>query len=484
MNICLIYPTLRNWEPWPPLGLAYIASFIEKDFHNVRLIDRNVLLRDNNGNFKKIDFHTISTLKDFSPKIVGITATTPLIVDAYRVAKLVKENLPTSMTILGGTHATVLAKEVLEECPYLDLVCIGEGEITFKELVSANKDLSQTGSLAYRKDGKVIINNPSPPIENLDDLPFPARHLIDMAKYTEKTNAIIRGVNIRATHIFSSRGCLYKCRFCAGSAVFGKKVRFHSPQYILSEVKHLIDKYNIDGLYFAEDMFLSSKRRVEELCRIFIEENLNEKIKWGAQLKADVIDEVLLRELKKAGCIQVEYGFESGSDRVLNLMAKKTTVSINYKAAELTRKNNTRFLANIIVGTPEETMRDFSETINFIRNIDADYVAFNKFIPLPGSYFYNVLREKGLLTKNWESYWTTSLDYNFTDIPRRLLILKYLYHRIIIDFRNMLNYYRYNLKKGEISFLEEITKLFKRPGIFLRRPFYLCKRIIFSIIKD
>lgn len=483
MNVCLIYPTLQNWEPWPPLGLAYIASFIRKKCSNITIIDRNVLLRDNRNDLIKADLCTVDILKRNPPDVVGITATTPLIFDAYKVAKLVKDNLPHSKTILGGTHATVLPKEVLKECPHLDFVCVGEGEIVFDKLISSNGDVSKIDGLAYRREDEIVINNFSPLIENLDELPFPARDLIDMTKYLEQTNIVIRGLHIRATHIFGARGCPYKCRFCASSAVFGGKIRFHSPQYLVNEIKHLITTYNIKGLYFAEDMFLSNKKRALELCQLLIKENLNKEIKWCAQLKTNIVDQEFLEELKKAGCIQIEYGFESGSDRTLKLMDKKTTVAINCKAAELTRKSKMRFLANIIVGTPEERIKDFSETINFIKEIKADYVAFNKFIPLPGSDFYEELNKKGVLSNDWESYWTTSLDYNFTDIPKKVFILKYLYHRFIITFKNTINYYSFNLKKGNLSIFNVILRLFKQPDLKLKKLLNLGKRIISSLIK-
>lgn len=483
MNVCLIYPTLENWEPWPPLGLAYIAAFVREKCDNIIILDRNVLLKNNNGNLKKTNSATIEVLKEFKPDIVGITATTVLIPDAYNMAHTCKTLFPHVVTILGGTHATVLPEETLNECPDLDYICIGEGENVFDQIVSLKdkKDIRQLKGIAYLDNhGNVINNGFAPFIENLDILPFPARDLIDMKRYMVTANNIIRGVNIRATHIFGARGCPFKCKFCASSKVFGPKVRFHSPQYILNEIKLLKKEYGVDGIYFAEDMFLSNKQRTLGLCDLLKKEGLNKSIEWCAQLKVNVIDQFLLTQLKEAGCIQIEYGFESGSDRVLNLMNKKATVSANFEADSLTRESKIRYLANIIVGIPDENEEDYLGTIQFVKKIKADYIAFNKFIPLPGSRFYDELKEKGLLTNDWESYWTTNLNYNFANTPRKKFILFYLLTRFFIMIRNKANYYFYNISTKRMTLKDAVLDVLKNPTSKLKNASGIIKRIVSS----
>ncbi|MFH0924770.1 MAG: radical SAM protein [bacterium] len=404
MKICLINPAPPQSQGlWPPLGIAYIASVLEKNGCQVSIIDRSAIKFSSNLNQEKVDCITRDTLSRLRPEIVGITATTYLISDAFHTSALIKEILPECIVVLGGTHASILPEEVLSSTPFIDLISLGEGELTMLEL-SERKDYSNIKGIAYREGDKFQVNERRNPCLNLDDLGRPARHLLDMKFYLQDSSQIIRGIKLKGTHVVSSRGCPFKCIFCAGASVFGKKVRFHSVEHVIQEVEELIDEYKVEGIYFAEDMFLSDKKRAHQICDAFINRDLNKKIVWCAQLHVNAVDVSLLEKMKSAGCIQVEYGFESGSQLTLDRMNKKSTVEKNIEIAQLTKRVGLRVLANIIVGMPEETEEDFFKTISFMEKIQAEVVGFNKCVPLPGSQIYAELKAKGQISNNLNDY--------------------------------------------------------------------------------
>jgi anaerobic magnesium-protoporphyrin IX monomethyl ester cyclase len=409
MNICLIYPLLskersridENKQFWPPLGLAYIAAVLEKDGHIVRIIDRDALLRKNNLDFELTDKITCGVIDDMNSDMVGIGGTTPTFRDALHIAGLVKRRNSKRTLIFGGPHATGEPVTSLQDNPFIDILVRGEGEFAMLEL-AGGRQLVDIDGISFRNNGRIIMNHERALYPNLDDIPFPARHLLDMHFYTRPSRFISRNLTYRTTSIFTARGCPYRCNYCAGPLMFDGKVRFHSAERVISEIKELVDRYFVEGIYFAEDMFLSNRGRAKEFMFLLRNSGLNRKIKWFAQIRSNVIDEELLHLMKLAGCVHVEYGFESGSQRVLDIMNKRAKVEDNLNAARLTRKAGLRFQANIIVGYPGEKEEDFCRTIDFIKQTRPNSVGFNIFMPLPGTAIYNKLKEGGKTIPPWD----------------------------------------------------------------------------------
>lgn len=462
MNICLIYPVVKeDMGNWPSLGLAYIAAVLEQEGHFVKIIDRNVLSRKK----QNVNGITSDIIKKIKPEIVGITATTPIISDAMYSTDLVKSSCPNTKVILGGHHPTILFNDVLKN-ENVDIIVLGEGEISMCG-IAKGKELKDIPGIAYKEGKKIFFNGVRNPIFDIDTLPLPAWHLLDMEYYidcSKNYNPVIRGVNLRATHIFTARGCPYKCAFCAGSVIFGNKVRFHSIDYIIRGIEYLIDNYNIQGIYFAEDMFLSQKERVKTLCNEFIRRKINKKIVWCAQCRSDSVDKELLSMMKNAGCIQVEYGFESGSQRILNFMNKKTSVEQNIWAADLTKEVGLRFLADIIVGFPGETEEDFVQTIKFIKKIKPTEIGFNVFTPLPGTKAYNdLINQKIISTPNWSDFYVASRKLNFTTMSNCTFFD--LYDNFMETFVNpnrVKNYYIYNISHYPLTTLNNLMQRTKK----------------------
>jgi radical SAM superfamily enzyme YgiQ (UPF0313 family) len=394
-----------------PLSLGYLASYTEKysdKKHSIKIIDENA--GENIEN---------EILKD-KPDIVGITATSSQIIRANNIATFVKENYPEVKVIIGGVHISSIPEQTFKEFHNFDIGVIGEGEVTFLELINLlneNKldELKKVKGIIFRDKGKFFITSTRPLIEDLDTIPFPARHLMKMKEYYLKPRDVIRGVIKRTVQIMMSRGCPYRCIFCASQIIHKGKYRIHSSKYIISEIEHLIDKYKVEGLYFVDDIFTIDKKVVEEVCNSIIEKGINEKIVWEAQLKANLIsknDVDLLKLMKKAGCIQTNFGFESGNDRVLGMLKKNTvTVKQNSDAIELCKSVGLRVLGNFIIGSPTETVEEINDTKKFISTHDMDMVHVHLAAPFPGTELWDICKQKGLLKNvSWEDLWLGRLD--------------------------------------------------------------------------
>ncbi len=455
MKILLIYPLLsrrrsnidENKQYWPPLGLAYLASVLEARGDIVQILDRDVVLRKNAMDFEKTDKITLDRIEEMDADAAGISVTTPNMPDVFHVSKIIKERFPDVMVVAGGPHVTGEPALTLKEAPYVDAVVRGEGELTISE-IAEGRDIALIKGVTYRRGSDFVSNADRDNISDIDELPLPARHLLDMKFYTRPSRFTSRNLSLRATSIFTARGCPYRCAYCAGPLVFSGKVRFHSPERVIREIDELVSKYQVEALYFAEDMFLSSRRRAEELLGLFIDKGIAEKVRWIAQAKANIITEDLLSLMKKSGCVGLEYGFESGSQRVLNLMHKKLSVEESLEAARLTRRSGLRFQANIIAGYPGEKEDDFRRTIEFIKKIRPSMVGFNIFMPLPGTASYEELKAGGKALPRWEDIGDPETPHiNYADMPENVFERLYFETRLkVILPINLRNFVKDNIK--------------------------------------
>ncbi len=459
-KVSLIYPTLRNWESWPPLSLAHLAAFLERRGHEVEIIDRNVLLNRARGSMAGADKATRNALTRFQPNIVGLTATTPLLSDAYKCALAARETIPRAVLIMGGPHASLLPEETLREFPEIDLVCKGEGEFTLAELADGERPRNIRG-LYYRENGDIRNTGMREMTREFDSLPLPARHLIAVKRYLRPTSFLIRGVEVRGTHIFSGRGCPGRCRFCAGHRVNGPGLRLHSSERVIEEIKHLVDVYHVNGLYYAEEMFLANRKRVTEICEWLIRSGYSKKVMGCANSRVDVLNPQLLALLKRAGFVQMEFGIESGSQRMLDLMLKGTNTEQNLRAIEMTKKAGIRVLANMIVGLPWETMEDLKATLEFLKKAKPHFAAINKFAPFPGSPLFDELREEGKLPASWDAYSQTDTTTNYCRIEDGTFIKEFLKLRARYYVLNTLNMVKFNF--------------LRRPQFIFKSPYYMFK---------
>lgn len=475
MKIALIYPLLsksravldENKQFWPPLGLAYIAALLEKHGHRAIIIDRDMLLRKNKFDFERTDRLTLEEVNAFSADIVGISATTPNMFDVYQLARMLKQDNLSRKIILGGPHATAEPASTLEDCPDIDFIARGEGEFTMLEL-AAGKEPMKIDGLTLRDDKGKVINNPHRQLcPSLDDLPYPARHLLDMDFYTRSSRFIGRGHNLRTTSIFTARGCPYRCDFCAGHIMFPGKVRFHSASRIIGEMEQLVGKYGVEAVYIADDMFLASSERITAFLSLLRESRVLKGLKWIAQARANVINEPLLKSLKASGCVSLEYGFESGSQRMLELMHKGTTVEDNLRAARLTRKTGLSFTGFIISGYPQENESDFRKTVSFLKQARPTVIAMSLFYPLPGTAIYRKLVAEKQKIPAWDRIGDPeAAEVNYADMDKEKFERLYLRAKLFLVLPNNLYYFIRNNLGHPIGLIAALFTQFR--GVFIR----------------
>lgn len=361
------------------LGLAYISSYIKKHAnHTVNLID----LRDLQG-----WDHYESELNRLAPDVVGIYCNTVNYENSLKSAELAKKNR--KPVIMGGPHAT-LDPESLLSTGFVDTVIVGEGEIAFRKILE-----NMTAGITSDK----IIHGEK--IDDLDKIPFPDRNLYNMDK-------ILGGPGIypypsRYIGIIASRGCPYNCAFCQPleKKLFGRKVRTRSVKNIISEVKSVIQDYGANFIMFECDTLTTRKAWALELCQ----EMKKIPVTWGAQSRVDTIDDELAAAMHDAGCMVLFFGFESGSQRILNLLKKGITPEQSLKAGEISRRNKILIFANYMLGIPTETVEDLEQTYRLIKAIKPELHSPTYFSPIPGSDLFDYCQEKDLIkTVGYDQY--------------------------------------------------------------------------------
>ena len=379
--------------PFALLGLGYLAAVLEKNNYQVDVIDCQVL------KFSPQDF--AEEIKKRQPDVVGITSSTLTYQSGVKLAKVAKQVCPNCITLAGGPHVTFWDDKALEECPELDVVVRREGENTVLELVQrieAGKSYYDVVGTTTRKDGKIVRNPDRPYIEDLDSLPFPARHLWPMDKLREYENIL---------YLTTSRGCVYWCEFCATVRMHGRKYRMRSPKNVVDKLEFLHKTYGATTFTFCDDAFTVDQARTEEFCNEILARGL--KIKWNCGTRVDMLTRELLQKMKDAGCISVWFGVESGTQQVLDAMKKGITPELTAKVLGWVREYGLKPVPNVILGFPGETKESAWKTIKFIEKICPDDVAFyNIATPFPGTPMYDNVKEQGWLrVTDFDMYDTT-----------------------------------------------------------------------------
>ncbi len=376
----------------PSMGLAYLAAVLEQHGYKVEILDAPAF---------QLTYEKIPTeVERRKPDIVGVTATTAVAPSALKTAQMVKDAVPEALVVMGGPHITFLPEETMKAEPSIQIGVIGEGEYTLLDLVKTwekNGNLKEVKGVIYRENGSLKYAEPRPLIENLDELPFPARHLLPMERYKVFGKHEILGL------IFTSRGCPFNCTFCSSSLIFGKKFRARSPKNVVDEVEEFVEQYKSNHIEFVDDLFIFDKKRVKEICRELKERGLD--VLWVCSARVDTVDGEIFKVIRDAGCIMVYLGVESGVQRVLNLMRKGIKVEQSVRAVKLAKEAGLQVVASFVLGIPGETWEEAMETIRFAKKLDPDFVQFSLATPFPGTELYRVAKEEGLLlTEDWTKY--------------------------------------------------------------------------------
>ena len=394
------------------------------------------------------DFRIV--LKKTNPKIIGISSRIVDIPSTLLLAKIAKEVLPNVKIVIGGASASS-SSTYLMKSNNIDFLVIGEGEETILELVTylldfKNKvnDLHQIKGIMCRNNGDIIRTESRPLISNLDDIPFPDRNSV----FILDKNKVIKYIH-QNVDVITSRGCPYLCKFCCAYIVWGtRKPRFRSVGNIIDEIIYLKNTFGQTHFIFWDDLFTSNRNRVIEFCNTIIERQLN--ITWICLVRINTIDAELLSVMKKAGCVEIQIGIESGNDRILKHINKNITLDQIHQKIPIIRQSGINWLAFFIIGFPSETESEIMDTLNLVNKIKPTSIAISIFSPYPGTEFYSELEEKKILGENVMKSDVWYVQNNFTgtmDDDKFKAIVKKAF-----EFND-----RYNQNRMKI-----LSKIFKR----------------------
>ncbi|NPU86526.1 MAG: radical SAM protein [Syntrophaceae bacterium] len=389
MKVAIIAPPYPLEEaPAPPLGVSYVAAAFERAGAEVRIFDY-IVSRYTPEKLK-------AQLDAFQPDAVGGTSVTLNFPAAAQIVSAVKEHNPDIVTMMGGPHVSFDAEGTLNTYPGIDLIVRGEGEDTIAELLPALKERKKWKDilgLSFRDNGSVTETGTRPFIPDLDDLPLPARHLLPLSRYQALGYPV---------SIITSRGCPYSCIFCQGRRMVGKKVRQRTASRVVDEIEHILS-YGIDRINVADDLFVSNKKKVRDVCDEIRRRGL--KFTWSAFARVNTVDPETLALMRDNGCDSISYGVESGNQGMLDMIRKGITLEQVRKAVKMCLDAGMVCHTSFIAGLPGETMETLKETDAFAQGLGAMY-GYHILAPFPGT----TVREEvdsydlEILTSDWSLY--------------------------------------------------------------------------------
>jgi radical SAM superfamily enzyme YgiQ (UPF0313 family) len=392
MRILLIYPYIgRSSVLWMPLGLAFIAAELRRHGHTVAIFDRHAQQAKGDYAIEPVNEAMLACIHMFQPDLIGLSTLTSMIYDTVDCVALIGVHYR-GILIAGGYHGTALPELTLRKMPGLDGVITGEGELVLRRIANGESPLDIPGVWWRHGDRIHGPRAPSEQIENLDVLDFPAVDLMDMAFYSQRTNGVIRGHNLCAATLVTSRGCYRRCRFCAESVTYGHGVRFHSAAYTLEWIARLMKDDAVEGIHFHDNDFLADERRTQDICEGFMRTGLHRRIKWSIQARAEHINPGTVKRLKSAGCCLVEIGVEAGTQRELDGIKKDATVEMNTLAVRLCRKAGLDVHAYMLMGLEDEGIPDLEQRLAWVKHARPTSFQWNQVMMFPGTALY---RDKG-----------------------------------------------------------------------------------------
>jgi len=380
-----------------PFFLAYATAVLEENGFECLLVDG---IADNLSNDVFID-----KAADFKPDLVLLEVSTISInVDLYFAEKM-KEIFGDSAKIaLSGLHTAMFEENFLKQYEFVDFILQGEYEYTLMELangLSRGENLDKIKGLILRGDNKIIINPRRSVIEDLDALPWPARHHLNLENYNDRPGAIPK----ISAQVWASRGCPFNCVFCAWPQIMygNNKYRVRDPVDVLDEIEYLVREFNVKSVYFDDDTFNIGKTRILKICDEFIKRDLD--IPWAIMARADTADEEMLVTMKKAGLYALKYGVESSSQDILDRTEKRLDIKKVKKIVKITKDIGINIHLTFCLGLPGETKQTLDKTIDLACELSPDSLQFSIVTPFPGSKYFKILDNMGLIvSKNWADY--------------------------------------------------------------------------------
>lgn len=371
----------------PPLGLMYVAAVLEEAGYEVSMLDAVAL------NLMASEVREIISKE--KPDVVGITAMIADVRGALEAAKIAKQC--NAITVMGGPLLSVYPKQTLSY-DFIDYGIVGEGEYPMLELVRAIENKRAANSiagLAYKEGNDIKVNEPYI-VEDLDKVPFPARHLLPMEKYSSIINLY------PVSTMITSRGCPFKCGFCV-KGPSDKKYRARSPQSVVDEMELIVNKYKVKEIMFYDDTLTLDRKFTVSLCNEILKRGL--KIRWESPTRVDRVDLDLLKLMRKAGCVRLRYGIESGDPEILRLMNKGLDLKKARQVFKWTRDCHMESFAYFIIGYIHETPETIKNTISLAKELNPDFVMFTVATPYPTTPLFEMAQKEGLVDGDyWEQF--------------------------------------------------------------------------------
>ena len=461
--VLLINPVYHGFYlPIEPLALEYMAAVLEENHYEVKIVDLSV---------DKVDLKEV--IKKFEPDVIGISNMTLQVNEGYRIGNFIKQNFPHvhlvyggihQPFVYGGMHSIAFPKEPFEKGS-ADFVIVHEGDKPLLELVNAlekDKDIEKERikDLCYKKDEKIVINTEENLFGNLDELPFPARHLVDLKKYKNDIHILPYAKEV-AVDVITSRGCPNDCDYCTSPLFYNRRFRVRSAKNVVDEIKDILHKHKIKYIHFYDDIFLLDKKMVKELCEMLIKEKLD--IKWNclASVRSLMRTKELFGLMNKAGCVGVEIGLENADVEVLDKMNKNQKIEEVLMVDKLLKKNNIVPMYLIICFYIGEKINSAKKTrdlllkisskdlpiIDYLKSVHLPY-SFGQFAtPYPATKFYETAKKEGIcFMKSWDDYNRQEINfipYSFLhDVPIKSKdISREEFNKEIDKFKDSINYY-------------------------------------------
>ena len=422
MKILLIYPPFLEARVHeeeisaPPLGLYYVGALLKEKGYHVEIL--------NWAHMGKASDLIAQILKEKKPNIIGFSILQSNRWGALEIAKTAKAINPDVTVVFGGIGATFLWKHFLSHFNAVDFCVLGEGEYPFLKLIRAiekgnQKNFKSIKGIAFKTQGRPMKTGRPHPIKNLDDLPIPSKFF-------------------NYQHVAFTRGCPGNCTFCGSPRFWGRRVRFHSSEYFVKQLEYLYNR-GTRFFYFSDDTFLINKALVIDICRKIIERDL--KISWFAISRVDLVDKEVLHWMRLAGCTQISYGVESGSEKIRQFLNKNIQSEQIKKAFRLTTRYGILARAYFIYGSPGENRHTIQETIDLMHEIKPLSAIFYILDIFPGTTLYDMYLKQSSLT---DDIWLQKIEdilYFETDphLTEEMILtfgkkLRTAFHEALSDF--------------------------------------------------
>ena len=377
----------------PSLGLLHLAAQVRKDGYQTSIIESDI-------EALSVDQVVERILRE-KPDYLGLTLFTVAVWRAAEIAKKIKRVLPDLPIIVGGPHLSSMGRETMERFLEFDIAVIHEGELVLSEMLprlDRGEDLFSVKGIIYRNNGLLVETPKGPIINELDDLPMPAWDLLPdfPDAYLPAIYDYPRGP---VATIAASRGCPFLCKFC-DTSTFGARVRAYSPEAVFNMMKHLQETYGVRHIMFVDDLFIASRIRTLALCDLIISSGLD--MTWSCAARVDTIKPDVLKRMKQAGCWEISFGLETGSNELLRKMEKAARVEKSEQAINWTHQANIRSKGLFMLGYPGETRETIEATKGFVRRLPMTTMNLTKFTPYPGSPIYRELYGTNIRKDHWQ----------------------------------------------------------------------------------